>query len=58
MKARRSCGLEQLVELTTGEVAKLFAPTPLAIKKRIEALIELDFMERDKENRSLFHYVS
>ena len=31
---------------------------PTDLKKRIESLIERDYLERDKENTNLYHYVA
>mmetsp|Transcript_2777 Transcript_2777/g.6446 ORF Transcript_2777/g.6446 Transcript_2777/m.6446 type:complete len:722 (+) Transcript_2777:364-2529(+) len=35
-----------------------FAVKPIFIKKRIEDLIEREFIERDKTNRGVYHYVA
>lgn len=35
-----------------------FLPKPALIKKRIEALIEQEYLERDKNDRSVYHYLS
>ena len=34
------------------------SPKPADLKKRIESLIERDYLERDKENTNLYHYVA
>ena len=31
---------------------------PSDLKKRIESLIDRDYMERDKENQNQYHYVA
>lgn len=31
---------------------------PADLKKRIESLIDRDYMERDKENQNQYHYVA
>ena len=35
-----------------------FSPTPPLIKKRIEALIERDYLTRDNTDRNLYKYVA
>ncbi|XP_054159550.1 cullin-4A-like [Oppia nitens] len=35
-----------------------FPVKPADLKKRIESLIERDYLERDKENNNLYHYVA
>ena len=34
-----------------------FLPRPSLIKKRIEAMIEQEYLERDKQDRSVYHYL-
>ena len=36
----------------------IFSPTPPLIKKRIEALIERDYLTRDNTDRNLYKYVA
>lgn len=37
---------------------KNFCLQPADLKKRIESLIDRDYMERDKENQNQYHYVA
>ena len=56
MKARKTMTHQQLV----GEVfsqTTLFKPNSLVIKRRIEALIERDYLSRDTEQANMYHYV-
>ena len=54
MKARKTLTHQQLM----AEVLKQlkFDCQPKQVKKRIAALIENEYMERDKNNNSLYHY--
>lgn len=36
----------------------LFKPQPAMIKKRIERLIETDYLERDKEDKTVLNYLA
>ena len=36
----------------------IFSPTPIVIKKRIEALIEREYLTRDNGDRKLYKYVA
>lgn len=55
MKARK---VEQNNELVTTVISQitLFKAQPLLIKKRIESLIEREYLERDKEQKSKYIY--
>jgi cullin-4 len=37
---------------------KLFLSQPADLKKRIESLIDRDYMERDKDNQNQYNYVA
>ncbi|CAI7786261.1 unnamed protein product, partial [Closterium sp. NIES-54] len=51
-----------LVLLLCSEVTKQlqarFLPNPAVIKKRIESLIEREFLERDRNDRKLYRYLA
>ncbi len=57
MKAKKEMTYEQLKAATIDEVKKHFVPQVDAIKKRIESLIEHDYLERS-EDKSTFFYVA
>jgi cullin 3 len=42
----------------TKEVKSLFLPNPTEIKKRIESLIERDYLERDNIDNNLYRYLA
>ena len=56
MKARQTLNHNDLVTEVVKQLTKRFKPKPLDIKKRIHCLIELDYLERDGDKRSLYHY--
>lgn len=40
------------------QVQLRFAAQPGDVKKRIEALIERDYLERDNDSRNIYHYLA
>ena len=42
----------------TQQLATRFVPSPTLIKKRIESLIEREFLERDESDRKLYRYLA
>ena len=56
MKARKTITHGELVSLVTKQLSARFEPKSLNIKKRIENLIEVEYIERDDKNRQLYHY--
>jgi len=55
MKARKVCLYNDLLTDTIKQIT-LFKAQPPVIKKRIESLIERDYLERDATNKSKFIY--
>jgi cullin 3 len=51
MKGRRQLTHTQLVTEVTTQVIQRFKPDPQDIKKRIEVLIEREYLQRDESNR-------
>ncbi len=45
-------------EQVTQQLAPRFVPSPTLIKKRIESLIEREFLERDESDRKLYRYLA
>lgn len=58
MKARRVLDHNNIVAEVTKQLQSRFLPNPIVIKKRIESLIEREFLERDKEDRKLYRYLA
>lgn len=58
MKARGSLTHQQLVAEVSKQLMSFFNPNPAQIKQRIEHLISREYMERDEEQRNLYHYLA
>ncbi|GKV08717.1 hypothetical protein SLEP1_g20313 [Rubroshorea leprosula] len=58
MKARRVLDHNNIVTEVTKQLQSRFLPNPVVIKKRIESLIEREFLERDKGDRKLYRYLA
>jgi cullin 3 len=58
MKSRRELDHNNLVSEATKQLQTRFLPNPAVIKKRIESLIEREFLERDKTDRKLYRYLA
>ncbi|KQK01936.1 cullin-3A [Brachypodium distachyon] len=58
MKSRRVLDHNSIVAEVTKQLQARFLPNPVIIKKRIESLIEREFLERDKADRKLYRYLA
>jgi cullin 3 len=58
MKLRKQLDHNNIIEEVTKEVKSLFLPNPTEIKKRIESLIERDYLERDNIDNNLYRYLA
>ncbi|KAJ7970970.1 Cullin [Quillaja saponaria] len=58
MKSRRTLDHNNIVAEVTTQLQSRFLPNPVIIKKRIESLIEREFLERDKLDRKLYRYLA
>jgi cullin 3 len=58
MKARKTMDHANLVSEVTKQLASRFMPNPLVVKKRIESLIERDYLERSKTDRKVYNYLA
>lgn len=58
MKSRRRLSHNDLITEATKLLKTKFNPDPLVIKKRIEGLIEREYLERDKEDRKFYKYLA
>lgn len=54
MKARRVLDHHSIITEVTRQLSSRFNPNPVVIKKRIESLIEREFIERDPTDRKLY----
>ncbi|KAJ8441329.1 hypothetical protein Cgig2_024841 [Carnegiea gigantea] len=58
MKSRRVLDHNNVVAEVTKQLQSRFLPNPVEIKKRIESLIEREFLERDSADRKLYRYLA
>lgn len=58
MKTRKHMEHNALVAEVTRMVSARFVPQPHEIKKRIEHLIERDYIERSTEDHSVYAYLA
>ena len=56
MKARQTLKHPDLVTEVVKQLRGRFTPKPVDIKKRIVNLIELEYLERDGNDRQRYHY--
>jgi len=56
MKARKQLNHPSLISDVHNQLASRFDAQPSLIKQRIQALIELEYLERDEDDRSLYMY--
>ena len=58
MKTRRTLDHNTLVAEVTKQLSSKFVPSPQHIKKRIESLIEREYLERQREDRKVYNYLA
>lgn len=58
MKARKKMTLQLLIDQVVTDVNKRFPPDIKEIKKRMENLIEREFLMRDEGDRNMLHYLA
>ena len=58
MKARKSLHHNDLIAEVTRQMSVRFQPAPQTIKKRIESLIDREYLERSAEEHRLYKYVA
>jgi cullin 3 len=58
MKSRKNMQHANLVAEVTRQLTSRFRPNPLTIKKRIESLIEREYLERSTTDRKVYNYLA
>jgi cullin-4 len=58
MKARKRLTLQLLIDAVVTDVSKRFPPDVKEIKKRVESLIEREYLQRDPADRNKLEYVA
>jgi cullin 3 len=58
MKSRKSLDHGSLIAEVTRQLSSRFYPSPADIKKRIEDLIEREYLERDPVDKKLYSYTA
>lgn len=58
MKARKRMQHNVLVTEVTDQLRARFLPSPIVIKKRIEGLIEREYLARSQDDRKIYTYVA
>jgi cullin 3 len=58
MKARKTMHHNDLIAEITKQLSVRFVPSPMFIKKRIESLIEREYLERAENDRRVYNYVA
>ena len=58
MKTRKSLAYSQLLIEVVSQLQQKFSPEMKMIKQRIEEMINREYLERDRENQSVFKYVA
>lgn len=58
MKARKTLHHNDLIAEVTKQLSVRFTPSPQFIKKRIESLIDREYLERTDEDRRVYNYVA
>jgi cullin 1 len=58
MKSRKALEHTQLVLEVMQQVKKMFAADQKTIKKRVEDLIDREYLERDAQNSKLYKYLA
>lgn len=58
MKDRKRLSHNELVNEVIKQLLGRFGPNPLVVKKRIESLIDREYLERDGEQRNVYNYLA
>mmetsp|Transcript_11867 Transcript_11867/g.24023 ORF Transcript_11867/g.24023 Transcript_11867/m.24023 type:complete len:768 (-) Transcript_11867:48-2351(-) len=58
MKARKTLKHNDLIAEVSRQLSGRFVPDPQSVKKRIESLIEREYLERSEEDRKMYSYLA
>ncbi|KLT44674.1 ubiquitin-protein ligase [Cutaneotrichosporon oleaginosum] len=58
MKGRKKLTLQLLIDAVVSDISKRFPPDVKEIKKRVESLIDREFLKRDVEDKNVLHYLA
>jgi cullin 1 len=58
MKSRKVLAHQQLVMEVVQQLSRMFKPDFKLIKKRIEDLVQREYLERDADNQQMFKYLA
>jgi cullin 3 len=58
MKARKSLHHNDLIAEVTKQLSVRFTPSPQFVKKRVESLIEREYLERSQDDHRVYSYVA
>ncbi|KAI5963479.1 uncharacterized protein KGF55_002359 [Candida pseudojiufengensis] len=58
MKSRRTVKHNELIEGIVKQLSNRFQPSMVLMKQRIEDLIDKEYLERDSDDRNLYHYIT
>ena len=58
MKARKALNHNDLIAEVTRQLSVRFTPSPQFVKKRIESLIEREYLERSNDDHRVYNYVA
>ncbi|KAI9202603.1 Cullin [Polychytrium aggregatum] len=58
MKSRKQLDHTNLCSEVLSQLKSKFQPNPTIVKKRIEGLIEREYLRRDEVNRNIYHYIA
>lgn len=58
MKARKTLKHNDLIAEVSRQLSARFAPDPQSVKKRIESLIEREYLERNQDDRKVYSYLA
>ncbi|KAI5950843.1 hypothetical protein KGF54_003917 [Candida jiufengensis] len=58
MKSRRTVKHNELIEGLIKQLSNRFQPSIVLMKQRIEDLIDKEYLERDADDRNLYHYIT